>query len=550
MALTDQILTALASTTGPLLALKGMLLLGAALLTERALRRRSAALRHGVWTAVFTALLLLPAMAWVAPSWHVPLLPMTASSLAPASGAVPDPPVTAIERAPLHRGTASVEADRAGTLLSDSPTTAGSTDWPRLIGVAWILGVLLLGVRLLLSIGVATAVCRRAEAISDPAWQSAADSAAKRLGFTGDLRLARSERIRMPMTWGLRRHTVLLPEQAEGWSPQRREVVLLHEIAHAARADCAAQLISGAAVALHWFNPLAWTARRRQISSRELACDDAVLQAGASPADYARHLLEIARTAGPEPRLAPAGVAMARRSQLEGRLLAALEPHRDRRRLSGHASLGVAAAVLLVAVPLGTLTPWAAGSAEAAAQEAQIVAAAEPGTSPGVAAQESSGRARILETMIGILENDASADMRDQAAQALGRMEDAAAVDALARAVSQDASPSVRSHAAWALGMIESPDGVAALMSALADDSAEVAAQAAWALGMIESPEGVTGLAAALQSHDSAEVRSQAAWALGMIEDEGGLEALIDALEDERESVRKQALWAIGMIVG
>ncbi|MGK4277469.1 M56 family metallopeptidase, partial [Escherichia coli] len=79
------------------------------------------------------------------------------------------------------------------------------------------------------------------------------------------------------------------------------------------------------ALCLQWFNPLAWMAWREFLKERERAADDLVLNAGARASDYAGHLLEIARTMQSRPVSAAAAIAMARPSQLEGRLLAILD---------------------------------------------------------------------------------------------------------------------------------------------------------------------------------------------------------------------------------
>ena len=88
---------------------------------------------------------------------------------------------------------------------------------------------------------------------------------------------------------------------------------------------------------------------------RERACDDVVLLAGARASDYAGHLLEIARGLRVPRAAALAALAMARPSQLEGRLLAILDPAR-RRRGPGRrvAAVGLLAASLVL-VPLATL---------------------------------------------------------------------------------------------------------------------------------------------------------------------------------------------------
>jgi HEAT repeat protein len=98
--------------------------------------------------------------------------------------------------------------------------------------------------------------------------------------------------------------------------------------------------------------------------------------------------------------------------------------------------------------------------------------------------------------------------------------------------------------------MIESADAVSGLVGALADDSEQVREQAAWALGMIEDAGAVAALSATLRSDASPQVRQQAAWALGMIEDEAALEPLLDALTDDNTEVRKTVLWAVSQISG
>jgi hypothetical protein len=133
----------------------------------------------------------------------------------------------------------------------------------------------------------------------------------------------------MPVTWGWWKPVILLPAQADEWSPERRRVVLLHELAHVKRWDCLTQMMARVACALYWFNPLVWVGARRMCIERERACDDLVLNGGCRASDYAAHLLDIARSFRRVPQVA--AIAMARSSHLEGRIAAIVDASRARR---------------------------------------------------------------------------------------------------------------------------------------------------------------------------------------------------------------------------
>jgi DUF4097 and DUF4098 domain-containing protein YvlB len=85
------------------------------------------------------------------------------------------------------------------------------------------------------------------------------------------------------------------------------------------------------ACALYWFHPLVWGVFRRQTAESERAADDHVLIRGTPGADYAAHLLEIARRSRGLRQAGMVAIGMARPSELEGRLLAVLDEERERR---------------------------------------------------------------------------------------------------------------------------------------------------------------------------------------------------------------------------
>jgi len=333
-------------------ALKSTLVLGAVWLIAWLLRGRSAAARHMVWTASAAALVALPILTVVVPALHV----RAVNAVLPADGGI------------VFRSAAAASG-KAGDALAARPSPARRTASvparaPRIDGrfallLLWMAGIAAGFLQMLAAAGMLWRVRRAARVSPD---QEAADRLASHLGIAHPVRVLETP-AGMPMTFGVLRPTVLLPEEARGWSEERRRVVLMHELAHVLRGDVVTHLLARAALALNWWNPLAWAGWRAFLKERERATDDLVLGAGATASDYAAHLLEIARTMQVRTAGAAAGVAMARRSQLEGRLLAILDGRTQR----GHQ--GRAATLAAVAVAVAMMAPLAAVRAQSQAEQ-------------------------------------------------------------------------------------------------------------------------------------------------------------------------------------
>ena len=83
--------------------------------------------------------------------------------------------------------------------------------------------------------------------------------------------------VRGPLVFGLVHPRVLLPLSL--WEqPHGREYILLHEFTHIRWGDHVVLMAANLALALHWFNPLVWLARRRMAQDIERACDARVLR--------------------------------------------------------------------------------------------------------------------------------------------------------------------------------------------------------------------------------------------------------------------------------
>lgn len=226
---------------------------------------------------------------------------------------------------------------------------------------------------------------RRARPADGAHWQELLDGLTKLAGIRRPVALRIATGPAMPMTWGTLRPRVLFPADAAGWTDERRRVVLLHELAHVARADSLSRSVAAIICALYWGHPAIWYAARRMRLEQEHACDDLVLSLGAKASVYARNLLDVASAFRPPAIVGSLSVAMARTSELEHRLTAILR-RGPRRRSSARFVTGSGAAALAATLLVATVVPVAALQRAPARtiDPPRTVAASTPVTAPSV----------------------------------------------------------------------------------------------------------------------------------------------------------------------
>ena len=108
--------------------------------------------------------------------------------------------------------------------------------------------------------------------------QPSIDALLDRFRFSRDPRICVSSSRRAPLTFGVLRPTVLLPEDLPVGDAQF-QLVLAHELAHIRRKDCLRKLLLTVCLCLYWWNPLVWLMVWLANRDMELACDEAVLRA-------------------------------------------------------------------------------------------------------------------------------------------------------------------------------------------------------------------------------------------------------------------------------
>ncbi len=351
-----------------------LLLAAAVLVAIWLLRIRHPASQHVLWTTALAGMLLVvPASLWM-PRWELAVLPAEPVSTPGVPLATPSAPPEPVDTAPYlppANPTVATQSS-APTPPSHSAQASRSISMPSPASI--LMAIYFAGATLLLaywSIGwVLLGRMRR------------------RCRATGFRLLRESGDIAAPVTVGLLRKAVLLPENWRMWPRDMRHAVLAHEIAHIRRRDSWAMLLARATRIALWFHPLVWIAARRMQTLAELACDAVALHRTGDPGRYSEILLDFARQvnarqASMDRRARIAGLAMAATRGLSWRIdrifrLADSEPRRLRHPILAAAALGVPMLCVAAGVQIGEkhVTP-------AATPPVFEPARAEPVSGPG-----------------------------------------------------------------------------------------------------------------------------------------------------------------------
>jgi beta-lactamase regulating signal transducer with metallopeptidase domain len=334
-------------------------LLACVSLLSFALRRASASVRHALWVVALLAVLAFPIASRFLPEWDLVILPES-TPRAIVFDTIPPPapmpePVTAHARLGTEPSSVAFNPVKPADVRPHIPSST-PWRWTQWLAIAWALGSLVFMFGWVKSLLALHWLTQRSSTSTDGTLNAQLAEAQREIGVTGTIPLRIVSDDIPPMTWGILRRVILLPEAAIDWSPVRQRLVLAHELAHVKRNDGLGQILAQTVSCIYWFNPLVWYAVRRLHAERERACDDCVLQLGADGADYADHLLQIAR--GLNSGFAQSAVSMAHPSQLKTRMIAILDSRIRRSRASRIAasSLLTIVSVLMLTIAAAQLT--------------------------------------------------------------------------------------------------------------------------------------------------------------------------------------------------
>ena len=183
----------------------------------------------------------------------------TEAAIAPAAPQAP--PAVSVQTAPPAR---------------PAPAAAPEVSLTPLLTRIWLAVSLLLALLLGLAYARGLRNFRRARPLQSPfirAWL-------KQNALRRPLEVRLCARIDSPMTYGVLRPVILLPESVGKADTQALLCALDHELSHIRHFDAVWKPLIAAAVCLHWFNPLVWAMAILAGRDIELCCDARVLRRG------------------------------------------------------------------------------------------------------------------------------------------------------------------------------------------------------------------------------------------------------------------------------
>ncbi len=114
----------------------------------------------------------------------------------------------------------------------------------------------------------------------------------KRQSVKRKIQVRQSGLIKAPLTYGVWRPVILMPENTDWNNTEQLEYIFMHEYIHIKRFDQITKLMLMTALAVHWINPFVWIMYLLCSRDLELSCDEAVVHAfGESVRSNYAHIL-------------------------------------------------------------------------------------------------------------------------------------------------------------------------------------------------------------------------------------------------------------------
>ena len=162
------------------------------------------------------------------------------------------------------------------------------------VAAAYVIGAVVLLLRLQVRIWRGSRLCSRSPAVQDPSLLELATRLAKQAGLKCVPTIRYCDRVVVPTVVGILKPVVLVPASLiSQLTPDELSAILNHELAHIRRWDPVVQVVQKTVEALLFFHPVTWWLSRRIRIERENCCDD-IASRDSGQLSYAAALLRMA----------------------------------------------------------------------------------------------------------------------------------------------------------------------------------------------------------------------------------------------------------------
>ena len=365
----------------------------------------------------------------------------------------------------MRNSTLLTEADKEDTALSgaDLSTAPGKGqsggEWRNASALGsilewcrgpWAFGIWILGAAVCALFFVAVYLrCRKEFCASLPVENPIGQEWIQKQSLRRRVSLRCSDRIGAPLTYGIRKPVILVPDKMEFGRDAKTAFILTHELVHIRRLDAVKKFLLTAVLCIHWFNPLVWVMYILANRDLELSCDEKTVRLIGlkAKAAYAYALISMEEK---KSGLAPLASHFSKNA-IEERIIAIMKMKK----------ISAAARVLGAVMIFGVTTVFATSAAE----PAETASTEEAGPAEETASTEEAGPAEETASTeeAGPAEETASTE---EAGPAASTMETEEAVSAEAAASTEEAGP--------AAATVEAEEAVPAAAALSAHTSSEV----------------------------------------------------------------------------
>lgn len=168
--------------------------------------------------------------------------------------------------------------------------------WESALMGVWLLGVAVMGTRLLINVLQLKRFFARAERCNGGVLHQLFKDTRQRMGIYANVPLLVSDSVKTPGIAGVFNPRIIVPRQcAEKLSEQELRCVFMHEFTHYRRGDLFLHHALLILCYVHWYNPLAWLVLKQFKDEMEKACDLEVVESvcGGSAQAYGYTLLQV-----------------------------------------------------------------------------------------------------------------------------------------------------------------------------------------------------------------------------------------------------------------